>query len=273
MRSRGLHWRSVGAWSSLGCIFMHILYLDDSGSVANANERYFVLGGIAVFERGIHHLIQQIDAYIDSLSLGDQAQIELHATDIYGGRKRPWSDFKVRADREAILYSILDIVAQRHQSFRLFAVAIDKRQVDARDPLELAFEEICNRFNLFLQRNHDRRGDHQKGLIVMDNTKHEVPLQNLARNFRLNGAKWGNFRYLSEVPFFVDSRATRMIQIADLVAWATWRRYEHEDGRFFDKVVHRFDAEGGVIHGLLHRRGLAIGQQCYCPACMSRRQR
>lgn len=249
---------------------MHILYLDDSGSVSNPNERFFVLGGVAVFERGIHHLITKIDSCISQFDLGDISQIELHATDIYGGRNRPWSSVKDRGTRERMLHAILEILSAKNDSFRLFAVAVDKKQVGPEGPLEFAFEEMCNRFNLFLQRNHNRRGDNQKGLIVMDNNRHELPLQNLARNFRLNGARWGKFKYLSEVPFFVDSKATRLIQMADLVAWATWRRYEHEDGRFFEKLIPRFDAEGGIIHGLYHKRGQANGQPCYCPACMSR---
>lgn len=249
---------------------MHILYLDDSGSVSNPNERFFVLGGVAIFERGIHHLITKIDACISSFELGDIAQIELHATDIYGGRTRPWSSVKDRGTREKMLHAILEVLAAKNASVRLFAVAVDKQQVGPEDPLEFAFEEMCNRFNLFLQRNHNRRHDNQKGLIVMDNNRHELPLQNLARNFRLNGARWGKFKYLSEVPFFVDSKATRLIQIADLVAWATWRRYEHEDGRFFEKLTPMFDAEGGIIHGLYHKRGQTNGQPCYCPACMSR---
>jgi hypothetical protein len=252
---------------------LHILYLDDSGSVSNPKERFFVLGGISVFERGIHHLISEIDKCVAGFKLGEPSQVELHATDIYSGRSKPWSAIREKAVREGLIHSVLDIITAKSASFRLFAVAIDKKQVDPEDPLELAFEEICNRFNLFLQRNHNRRNDNQKGLIVMDNNKHELPLQNLARNFRLNGARWGKFRYLSEVPFFVDSRATRLIQIADLVAWATWRRYEHEDGRFFEKLIPRFDTEGGVIHGLYHKRGATASQPCYCPACMSRSQR
>ncbi len=54
----------------------------------------------------------------------------------------------------------------------------------------------------------------------------------------------------------------------DLLAWAVWRRYEYQHTRYFDRIVPRFDAEGGVIHGLFHRR--AASDDCYCPACLSR---
>jgi hypothetical protein len=69
----------------------------------------------------------------------------------------------------------------------------------------------------------------QRGLIVMDESKQEKPLQTLARKFRIDEARWGHFRNLAEVPLFVDSRASRMIQVADLVAWFTFRKYEYKD--------------------------------------------
>ncbi len=85
------------------------------------------------------------------------------------------------------------------------------------------------------------------------------------------GARWGHFRKLAEVPLFVDSRACRMIQLADLIAWSTFRKYEFKDGRFFDQLIRLFDADGGVIHGLVHHKARA--EECYCPACSTRGRR
>jgi Protein of unknown function (DUF3800) len=67
---------------------------------------------------------------------------------------------------------------------------------------------------------------------------------------------------------FIDSKASRLIQLADLIAFSMWRKYEYQDGRFFDPIIGRFDADGGVIHGLVHCK--VKGRECYCPACMSR---
>jgi hypothetical protein len=251
---------------------MHILYVDDSGSVGNADERFFILGAVAVFERGIYHLIKAADECVASFGLGDPHDIELHGTQMYHGKGGVWQGLRDRAKREALLQCALGTLAAPSTSVRLFAIAIDKAAVSPRDPVELAFEELCNRFNFFLKRVRNRTGDDQRGLIVMDESKHEKPLQALARNFRANGSNFGQFRHLAEVPLFVDSRATRLIQLADLVAWSTWRKYEHSDGRFFDQLIPRFDADGGVIHGLYHMKGSASAI-CYCPACHSRDQR
>ncbi|HEX8339393.1 MAG TPA: DUF3800 domain-containing protein, partial [Tepidisphaeraceae bacterium] len=243
---------------------MHILYVDDSGSVSDPTQRYFVLGAVSVFERGIYHLIQQADECIATFGFSDGADVELHATDMYGGRGQPWSSIKKRADRENLIHCSLATLTNASQSVRLFAVAVDKAAVSPRDAIEVAFEELCNRFNLFLQRIKNRTGEDNRGLIVMDESKHEKPLQNLARNFRVNGSRWGQFRHLAEVPFFVDSKATRLIQLADLVAWSTFRKYEFSDGRFFDPLLSRFDQDGGVLHGLYHARGSTL-DSCFCP--------
>jgi Protein of unknown function (DUF3800) len=170
-----------------------------------------------------------------------------------------------------MIHSALATLGPGNASVRLFAIAIDRLAASPRDPVELAFEEICNRFNLFLQRVGDRTNERQRGLLVMDESKYEKPLQALARHFRVNGTRWGHFRNLAEVPLFVDSKASRLVQLADLVAWATWRKFEHRDGRFFDPLIRMFDSDGGVIHGLVHYRNLA--DECFCPACVSRNRR
>jgi hypothetical protein len=252
---------------------MHVLYLDDSGSVTDHTQNYFVLGGVSVYERGIYHLMEAADQCVAAFELGDPGEIELHATDMHAGRGNPWATIKTRAPREALINCVIRTLVAPAPAIRLFAVAVDKGGVSPRDPIELAFEEICNRFNLYLQRQSNRYGQRERGLIVMDECRHEGPLQALARNFRINGATWGQFRHLAEVPLFVNSKASRIIQLADLVAWATFRKYEFADGRFFDPMISRFDTDGGVIHGLYHARGARMGVACHCPACMSRERR
>lgn len=248
---------------------MHVLYIDDSGSIGDATQRFFVLGGVSVFERGIYHLIKATDECVDGFGLGHGSDVELHGSEMYSGRAGVWKGIRERSNREELIHRAIKLLTPAIPAVRLFAVAVDKAAVSPRDPIELAFEEMCNRFNLFLQRMYNRTSDNQKGPIVMDESKHELPLQAMARTFRLNGARWGHFRHLAEVPFFVDSKASRIVQLADLVAWATWRRYEHSDGRFFDPLIEKFDSDGGVIHGLYHARG-STAVSCYCPACLTR---
>jgi hypothetical protein len=250
---------------------MYILYVDDSGTADDPDERYFVLGAVAVFERGLFHQIKAADDCVASFGLGgDPQDIELHASAMYHGRDGIWRTIRQKPTREAYVQKALTTL-HGQAAVRLFAAIADKAALTPRDPVAWAFEELCNRFNLFLARNNDRKDNNQRGLIVMDESKHEKPLQMLARKFRVDGARWGHFRNLAEVPLFVDSKSSRMIQLADLVAWSTFRKYEFKDGRFFDPIIRLFDANAGVIHGLVHYHDRT--EECYCPACTSRVRR
>jgi hypothetical protein len=170
-----------------------------------------------------------------------------------------------------MIKNALGVLSTQRSAVRLFGIAVNKAHVAPRDPVEYAFEEICSRFNLFLRRTNNRdakSGQSQRGLVIMDEMRQEQPLQALARHFRVNGTRWGALRNMAEVPLFVDSKASRLVQLADLVAYAIWRKYQFQDGRFFDPIIPYFDAEGGVLHGMLHAKPKT--PQCFCPACMSR---
>ena len=251
---------------------MFILYIDGSGSVSNPDEKHFVLAGVAVFERTVFHAIKALDDMVDSFGLGQPSyEIELHGSPMLQGKRDPWKSV-ARARRKEMMLETLNVLTTAARNAKAFGIVVDKQSMSPNDPVEYAFEEICNRFNLFLTRNFQSRGgrdeDKQKGLVVMDESHYEQPLQALAREFRISGTRWGHLRNMAEVPLFVDSRASRLVQLADLLAFALWRRYEKSDSTFFDPIVSKFDADGGVIHGLIHRKSST--EACYCPACMSR---
>ena len=72
----------------------------------------------------------------------------------------------------------------------------------------------------------------------------------MLREFKYSGHTWGQTKNYAEVPVFLDSKASRLIQLADIVAYAIFRNFEHNDPRWFDIIKQCFDAEGGVTHGL-----------------------
>ncbi|HRJ44385.1 MAG: DUF3800 domain-containing protein [Caldilineaceae bacterium] len=84
---------------------MHILYLDDSGSVNNANEDYFVLGGVSVPEASVRWLSHQLELLAQRISPSNYREVEFHAADIFGGRDGIWRTLRSKNERIELLQS------------------------------------------------------------------------------------------------------------------------------------------------------------------------
>ncbi len=246
---------------------MHLLYLDDAGSAPNRNEDYFVLGGLSVFEAQSHWLTGQLDSLAENIEPEKPRELEFHASEIFARRSPPWDRMK-QEEARGLIKAVLGVLASAYETAQAFACAIHKPSYPGRDPVEMAFEDLCSRFDLYLAR-HRAKGDQQRGLIILDRSAHETSLQKLARDFRVLGTKWGTIRSLADTPLFVDSRASRAVQLADHVAYAVFRRYNAGDSQYFDLIASRFHTEDGITHGVAHKQ--TVDPRCMCPACLTRR--
>lgn len=173
-----------------------------------------------------------------------------------------------RQEAQGVIRAVLNVLRDSYETARAFACAVHKRSFPGRDPMEIAFEDLCSRFDLYLRRLRGA-GDRQRGLVIVDKSAQETTLQRMAREFRTLGTQWGVIRSIADTPLFVDSQASRLVQLADHVAYATFRRYNARDTQYFDVIAAKFDSADGVIHGLAHKQ--AIDPGCMCPACLSRR--
>lgn len=248
---------------------MHLLYLDDSGSAANASESCLVLGGVAIYEAQAHWITRRLDSLAATIEPQDPHAVEFHASEIFSRRRPPW-DRMSRDEARGTLRAVLRVLADSHDSARAFACAVHKQSFPGRDPMEIAFEELCNRFDRYLSRLR-AGGDRQRGLLILDQGAHETTLQRMAREFRTLGTRWGVLQHLADTPLFIDSGASRVVQLADHVAYAVFRRYAQGDTSYFDLIAARFDRADGVVHGLVHRQ--SENPTCMCPACATRRVR
>jgi Protein of unknown function (DUF3800) len=233
--------------SFFGC-GMYLLYLDDAGSVSNNSDTHIVLAGIALFERQVHFLDQLLGGLASEIAPQSPNELEFHANHMLAG-KGFWRSIQDRNQRRRHLAAALSKADGLHGKWALFGAVVEKQAVSPNDALEYAFEQIINRFDRFLGRMH-KRNNTQRGLLILDKSTRETRLQGLTQDFRLNGHRWGRLNNLVDVPFFVDSKATRSIQYADMVAHALWRHHEKGDSEFFNIIETAFDREGGVRHGL-----------------------
>jgi hypothetical protein len=229
---------------------MHLLYLDDSGAVGDAQQRYFVLAGVSVFERQTHWIEQTLNGIARHFDESDPYSVELHGSPMRSGKgiwRRHSQNIRLHTIQNALKECVAD---QFSKGVRLFGAVIKKSASTNKDPVELAFEQLTSRFDRFLTRCHQKHPNTQWGLILLDKSSTENRIQTLAREFKYEGHSWGRTHNYAEVPVFLDSKASRLIQLADLVAFALFRFHEHNDDTFYDVIKHCFDAEGGVEHGL-----------------------
>lgn len=82
---------------------VYLLYLDESGNESDPADRYFVLGGIALFERQTFFLTRKFDA-IQQHHFPGQPPIPFHATEMRAG-KGFWRNVP-REKREEVLSDI-----------------------------------------------------------------------------------------------------------------------------------------------------------------------
>lgn len=247
---------------------MHLLYLDDSGSPGNLGEDYFVLGGVSIFEAQSFFLTKELNDLAETIQPKDPYNLEFHASDIFNRHTEPWKSM-TKEESRGVIKSVLQIIANSYDSTKIFACVIHKRSYAGEDVVEMAFEDIATRFDLLLDRVR-QSGDRQRGQIILDKSSYEITLQGLAKSFPSFGTKWKKIKNLADIPFFVDSKSSRLIQIADHIAYSAFRRYQYKDTQFFDIIAPRFDSVDGVIHGLAHKQ-TTFDHRCMCPACLSRK--
>jgi hypothetical protein len=215
---------------------MYLLYLDDSGSADNPKEQYLVLGGISVYERQIHYFTQELDKIAERLVPGKAATVEFHASEVFSGRVEPWKSL-TREQRRDLIREVLGVLANAYDTARAFATVVHKASFAPKHPMEVAFEDVCSRFDRFLRRVDG------KGLIILDESTHATRLLEMAHHFRKLGTQWDVIRNIVDGPLFVTSRAFRCMQVADHVAYSVFRRYEAKDATYFDVFAKRFDAD------------------------------
>lgn len=228
---------------------MHLLYLDDSGSISDPCQKHFVLAGFSVFERTTHWIEESLNTIASQFNSLDPYSIELHGSPMRSGRDG-WKQRATLQLRIDTIKKCLDIVVSKHpNSVRLFAAVIEKNAMIS-GHVEHAFEQISTRFDMFLKRKYNRHDDPQRGLILFDKSSTERRIQSLARDFKYSGHTWGKTANYAEVPVFLDSKSSRLIQLADLIAFSIFRYYEHGDDSLFSVISQCFDSEAGKNHGL-----------------------
>ncbi|WP_236833749.1 DUF3800 domain-containing protein [Blastococcus sp. KM273129] len=268
---------------------MYVLALDESGTHTGAPV--LLLAGLAVHEadvRRLEHALHGVLArHLTPLGL-DPDKHELHAKELKtpsrGRPARPpypatppseWLTVP-SAVRLAILtdvYTAITTLQPTDPGYppRVFAAVVDRSHhrygpVKAADAY--AYEHVLHRFDEMLGRINTTAPTHQRGVVIHDRRQqHERRIQEQATIWQRKGV---GLAALLQVPLFIDSRASRLIQAADLVAYALWRHYQPtSDDKYSTGLWPLVDTnDDGELSGVIHITPKF--RQCTCPPCRSR---
>jgi hypothetical protein len=77
---------------------------------------------------------------------------------------------------------------------------------------------------------------------------------------------------MADVPLFADSRASRLIQAADLVSYALYRHYSpgRRNPDYIERLWPTFDTADGAMHGCVHYTPNFGAGSCVCKPCQGR---
>jgi len=118
--------------------------------------------------------------------------------------------------------------------------------------LPQSFEAVAHQFDQYLAGMWSRRRDPQRGLVVCDKASYEQQFQALSSLLKHRGHTLGRLRNFAEVPLFLDSKASRLIQMAVLIAYWIFRYYQSKDDRGFQLI------EPFILRRANQRVGLVI---------------
>ena len=251
---------------------MYLLYLDESGTHANA--RHFILAGVSVYGTNARWAADQLDRIQSEYFPDIEESLRFHAAPLRardGERIDSPFDRLDRATRLQLLSQLYDVALRIHGTF--FAVVIEKSYLgSSEDPYDLALEQMLSRFDQFLSRmRHDGDSENQ-GRVVTADSQYRRPLEALARQIAREGTQWGKLRNLVDIPFFTLSGNSRLLQVADLISntVSVYGRYESGHATMFDRMLPKFDQDDrGRMHGLLHLTDSRYSR--YLPCCLTRR--
>jgi hypothetical protein len=271
---------------------MYLLFVDESGT--HGGSHAFVLGGLAIHEDDAPRLQRALDSLVTK-HLGrvplNLDEYELHAGEMRNAKKPAagailtkkasiWAAYP-RAMRMRLLSAAYKLVANFRPSHvgqppALFGVVLDKAFHNNWSPLQreqFAYEVLLNKFDVMLKLMRKDAKLPNRGLVIHDErVVAERDIQAWTTEWRHAAGKIGQLHNLADVPLFTDSRATRLLQVADLVSYALYRHYDPNRSGvdYFPQLWPMFATQDGTTHGCVHFTP-SFGQgACTCSPCEQR---
>jgi len=105
---------------------MHLLYIDESGSAGDRQQKHFVLAGISIFERQGYWIASELDKIAERINPADPMSVEFHGSPIYG-EKNSGDRLKRSSGSKFLKKYLVCLPSQTSQTEFLSAFSIRKK--------------------------------------------------------------------------------------------------------------------------------------------------
>ena len=239
---------------------MHFCFIDESGTPAKSDRdepRTFVIAAVIIPEDAWHSVREKLVGLKREKGFRGEVKWRYFApnNNDFENPMREWdqerkNDFRLRVFR----------IISEHRSIKLLACvchcqrAYEINGIETQDDLYFrTYKPVTERFQYFLQDISREVGTKISGLIVADHRgSHDDSKMRMQheRLVRESGQYTSTYTHFVEGLFFAPSHLSIGVQLADMVAGATWRLYERNDETYFDLIKKSFRSKSnGDIRG------------------------
>jgi hypothetical protein len=239
---------------------MHLCFLDESGTPAkpgHPSPKFFVIAGVIIPEDIWHSAREKLIGLKREKKFYGEVKWRFFAPNNSDedNPMRAWS----QEDRNEFRSRVFQII-KSHRSIKVVACvcncseAYKIRDINSQDDIYFqTYKPVTERFQYFLQDISREVGSKISGLVVSDHRgskdDSKMRLQH-ERLIRENGRYTSTYTHFVEGLFFSPSHMSVGIQLADMVAGATWRFFERQDDSFFNEIRASFRSKpNGEIYG------------------------
>ena len=225
---------------------MQLFFADESGTAPppdKTNTKYFVVGGVIIAEDQWHHIAHDLNHIKTSFSISGEIKWRFFGQKL--GQEQKENNLKHLnfEQRDALRTAIFSII-NKYQSMRLICTvtnvieAYQRPYIKSSDDIYwYTYKPLTERFQYYLQDLSKLVGSKINGIIVCDHRarKDDEYLRKMHARLLDTEDEYKNSSYknLIEGLFIAPSHLSVGIQLADMVVGAVFRKFEHDDDKWF----------------------------------------
>jgi len=228
------------------------MYVDDSGSADYKDKsKKYILSGVIIYKDSIKDMKNAVNQYKIDNFIDEYIDAEIHTHDIF---KSKGEFTRITLDTK---YQLLDKLYETvaNMDITTISVIIDKELLKKQYPtwkvFNTAWTYLVERYDKYIE--FSDKVD-EGGIIKIDKStsRQQVDAFKIVKELRKDGSYWQNVDHVIQDPTFVNSAAVEGVQVADAIAYCTFR-YQTGSTKFqkyWNKVYNKFrTGEFGVVKG------------------------